>query len=80
VRETVPTPVEIPFSAETTRLFQYTAEEANGLQHQNIGIAHLLLGILRDERSLATSVLRPKGVRLHTVRDELVQLLNEEPL
>src|SRR5881275_1419191 len=67
-REKVSTSVEIPFSAETKRVLQFAAEEAE----------HLLHGILREERSVAASILMEKGMRLNTVREDIVQLLNEK--
>jgi ATP-dependent Clp protease ATP-binding subunit ClpC len=77
-REKVSTSVEIPFSAETKRVLQYAAEEADRLLHTYIGTEHLLLGILREERSVAASILYEKGMRLSSVRDDIVQLLNEK--
>src|SRR6266567_9393299 len=77
-REKVSTSVEIPFSAETKRVLQAAAEEADRLLHNYIGTEHLLLGILREERSVAASILMEKGMRLNSVRDDIVQLLNEK--
>src|SRR5438552_1474910 len=77
-REKGSTSVEIPFSAETKRVLQYAAEEADRLLHNYIGTEHLLLGILREERSVAASILMEKGMRLNTVREDIVQLLNEK--
>ena len=77
-REKVSTSVEIPFSAETKRVLQFAAEEADRLLHNYIGTEHLLLGILREERRVAASILMEKGMRLHTVREDIVQLLNEK--
>src|SRR6516225_6324977 len=77
-REKVSTSVEIPFSAETKRVLQCAAEEADRLLHNYIGTEHLLLGILREERSVAASVLLEKGMRLNSVREDIVQLLNEK--
>src|SRR6201989_1303648 len=77
-REKVSTSVEIPFSAETKRVLQFAAEEADRLLHNYIGTEHLLLGILREERSVAATILMEKGMRLHTVREDIVQLLNEK--
>ena len=53
LREKVSTSVDIPFATETKRALQYTAEEADRLLHTYIGTEHLLLGILREDRSLA---------------------------
>src|SRR4026209_2349031 len=77
-REKVSTSVQIPFSAETKRVLQFAAEEADRLLHNYIGTEHLLLGILREERSVAASILMEKGMRLNTVREDIVQLLNEK--
>src|SRR6266550_459913 len=66
-REKVSTSVELPFSPETKRVLQFAAEEADRLLHNYIGTEHLLLGILREE-----------GMRLNTVREDIVSLLNEK--
>ena len=77
-REKVSTSVEIPFSGESKRLLQFAAEEADRLLHNYIGTEHLLLGILREERSVAASILKEKGMRLNSVREHIVALLNEK--
>ena len=77
-REKVSTSVEIPFSTETKRVLQYSAEEADRLLHNYIGTEHLLLGILREDRSVGASILTELGMRLNTVREDIVQLLNEK--
>jgi len=77
-REKVSTSVEIPFSTETKRALQFAAEEADRLLHNYIGTEHLLLGLLREERSVAALILTEKGMRLSSVREDVVQLLNEK--
>ena len=77
-REKVSTSVEIPFSTETKRVLQFAADEADRLLHNYIGTEHLLLGILREERSVAASILMEKGMRLQSVRDDIAQLLSEK--
>ena len=77
-REKVSTSVEIPFSTETKRVLQFSAGEADRLLHNYIGTEHLLLGILREEHSAAAALLSEKGMRLNTVREDIVQLLNEK--
>src|SRR2546427_8022587 len=76
-QEKVATSVEIPFSAETKRVLEYTKDEANRLRHDYIGTEHLLLGLLHEEQSMAGSVLIGKGLRLDAVRDTLVEILNQ---
>jgi ATP-dependent Clp protease ATP-binding subunit ClpC len=77
-KEKVSTSVDIPFSPETKRVLQFSAEEADRLLHTYIGTEHLLLGLLREEQCVASSILYDKGMRLASVRDDIVQLLNEK--
>ena len=77
-RERVPTSVEMPFSSETKRVLQFAAEEADRLTHNDIGPEHLVLGILREEKSVAASILIAKGMRINTIRDDIVQLRREQ--
>src|ERR1700733_2140473 len=49
----VSTSVDLPLSQECKRVLEYGAEEAGRLQHKYIDTEHLLLGLLREERSFA---------------------------
>ena len=71
---------EIPLSSDARRVLQCAAEEADHLRHTDLGTPHLLLGLLRVEDSVAASSLAEKGMRLDKVRDDIVHLLNEEPI
>ena len=75
--ERVSTSVEIPFSAETKRVLQYAAAEADRLHHTHIGTEHLLLGVVREERSVAASILTRRGLTLERTRESIGTLLNE---
>jgi uncharacterized protein (TIGR03435 family) len=75
----VPPSVEIPFSPATKHVLSHAAEEADRLLDSDIGPEHLLLGLLREENSVAAVVLAAKGVRLDTVREWIVQLRNDPP-
>jgi uncharacterized protein (TIGR03435 family) len=80
-REKVPESAEIPFSASCERALQYAAEEADRLLHNYVGTEHLLLGLLREECSVAAEVLAARGVRIEAVREAIVELLSrgEQP-
>ncbi|HET9529516.1 MAG TPA: ATP-dependent Clp protease ATP-binding subunit, partial [Blastocatellia bacterium] len=41
------------------------------MQHRHIGTEHLLLGILREEKSGAAAILYDRGLRLHHIREDL---------
>lgn len=73
-KEKLSTSVEIPFGAGTKRALQFAAEEANALRHAHIGSEHLLLGLLREESSVAASTLASLGVRLSDVRAAVEKL------
>src|SRR5688500_13284730 len=77
LREKVSPYLEIPLSAETKRELQAAAEDADRLLHTCLGTEHVLLGILREERSDSAAILMEKGMRLHTVREDIVQRLND---
>jgi ATP-dependent Clp protease ATP-binding subunit ClpC len=69
--EKIPTSVEIPFSAETKRVLIYGAEEADHLRHADIGPEHLLLGLLREEGTIAHSILAKRALTVENVREAL---------
>src|ERR1700756_1539562 len=73
LRERIPTSVELPLAPETKRVLAYSHEESERLQHRHIGTEHLLLGLLREERSMAAQILFERGLRLAAVRDEIAR-------
>jgi ATP-dependent Clp protease ATP-binding subunit ClpC len=77
-REKVSTSVDIPLSAESKRVLGFAAEEAERMLHNYIGTEHVLLGLMREEKSVAAGILGEKGMRLSAVREDIVQLLNEK--
>ena len=68
----VATMIEIPFSDETKRVLESAAQEAAQMSHELIGPEHLLLGLLREERSIATSILGVGRLNLSTARHEAI--------
>ena len=76
-RERVPVTVEIPFSEETKRILNYTAEEAGRLGHSYIGTEHMLLALLCVPESIAGAILTGHGLRLPTAREAVVTMLAE---
>ncbi|HVF87429.1 MAG TPA: ATP-dependent Clp protease ATP-binding subunit, partial [Pyrinomonadaceae bacterium] len=58
---------------ETKRVLAFAHEESDRLQHRHIGTEHLLLGLLREERSMAAEILYERGLRLQAVRDEVAR-------
>jgi ATP-dependent Clp protease ATP-binding subunit ClpC len=79
VREKISTSVELPLSDESKRVLTYAAEEADRLMCNYIGTEHILLGLLREEKSLASEILYENGLRLSRVREELAGSSTERP-
>ncbi len=78
MREKVSTSVDLPLSQECKRVLAYAAEEAEHLSHKHIGTEHLLLGLLREEKSFAAEILHERGLRLSAIREELGRLQSEK--
>jgi ATP-dependent Clp protease ATP-binding subunit ClpC len=78
-REKFPVSLEIPFTGEVKRALQAAAEESDRLAHKHVGTEHLLLGLLREEQSVAASILAARGVGLNIARDTVARLSAELP-
>src|SRR3954454_16080083 len=78
LREKISTSVELPLAPETKHVLAYAHEESDRLQHRHIGTEHLLLGLLREERSMAAEILYERGLRLNAVRDEIARQTGHE--
>jgi ATP-dependent Clp protease ATP-binding subunit ClpC len=79
LREKISTSVELPLAPETKRVLQFAHEESDRLQHRHIGTEHLLLGLLREERSMAAEILYERGLRLAAVREEVARATGADP-
>ncbi len=73
MREKISTSVELPLAPETKRILAFAHEESDRLRHRHIGTEHLLLGLLREDRSMASELLYERGLRLNSVRDEIAR-------
>jgi ATP-dependent Clp protease ATP-binding subunit ClpA len=71
------TSADLPLSNECKRILAHCAEEAERLGQKHIGIEHLMLGILREEKSLAARILRERGVQLKTARAQVSDAKDE---
>jgi ATP-dependent Clp protease ATP-binding subunit ClpC len=78
LREKVSTSVDLPFSEESKRVLNCAAEESERLAHRHIGTEHILLGLMREEKSVAAEVLREHGLRPGMIREELNRNISEK--
>ncbi len=70
-------PVDLPLSNECKRVLDYASEEAHGFSRRHVGTEHLLLGLLREEKSLAAEILQERGLRVPNIREELQRMTQE---
>ncbi len=61
----------IPFSPRAKRIINTSSEEAKSLGQPFVGTEHILLAVLREERSVAGQVLKSAGVNYEKVLDYL---------
>jgi ATP-dependent Clp protease ATP-binding subunit ClpA len=66
---------EIGLTPRAKRAIEAAVTEARRRDHQSIGTAHLLLGLLEDEQNMASRTLVALGVDLAALRAEVVSLL-----
>jgi hypothetical protein len=78
VREPLDSSVMIPFSDLTSLVLRAAAAEADRLVHDRVGIAHVVLGLLRAQESVAASILRNSGIESGQVRQGLPGSLADE--
>jgi ATP-dependent Clp protease ATP-binding subunit ClpC len=71
LRERIPQSAELHLASETKRILFYANEESRQLKNRHIGPEHLLLGMVREENSIAAEILFHLGLRLQDVRDEI---------
>src|SRR5205085_4391261 len=73
LRDRIPQSSELHLSAATKRILFYANDESRQLKNRHIGPEHLLLGIVREEKSIAAEILFGYGLRLGDVRDAMMQ-------
>jgi ATP-dependent Clp protease ATP-binding subunit ClpA len=66
---------KLPQGPDTRQVIAYATDEARRLGHKYIGTEHLLLGLLREGHAAPARVLTQRGVRLETLREEILTIL-----
>src|SRR5580704_15273746 len=67
----ISTSVDLPLSEECKHILGYAAEESERTHSEHVEVDHLMLGVLREEKSLAAEILRKRGVTADQVRDKM---------
>ncbi len=69
---------EIPLNQEARSALNWAVDEARRMNHSYIGTEHILLGLIREERSIASQILQSLGVDLDVARQETIRILGGE--
>ena len=71
-------PSALGFSPESLHVLAWAKEEAAALAHRYLGTEHLVLGLLRDEKSKAGPFLRDQSASSERAREALRKILGGE--
>lgn len=69
---------QLPFTPRAKKVLELALEEASHLGHNYIGTEHILLGLIKEQDGKAAKVLQNLGVKLDTVREEVLDFLGAE--
>jgi len=78
MRDRISSQIDLPLSDGAKRALSFAAEESDLLGNRHIGTEHLLLGLLREENSIAAEVLYERGLRLSDIRKDLARQVYTE--
>ncbi|HEY4386064.1 MAG TPA: Clp protease N-terminal domain-containing protein [Ktedonobacteraceae bacterium] len=67
---------EIGLTPHARQVIEFAVDEARQLNHHYIGTEHLLLGLLREEESRGSDMLKNLGVSLQEARTKTLQIIN----
>jgi ATP-dependent Clp protease ATP-binding subunit ClpC len=74
--EEAPAGQMMPFTPRAKKVLELALREALSLGHNYIGTEHVLLGLVREEKSVGTRILFDFGVDAETVRSEVIRMLS----
>src|SRR5262245_40437994 len=77
VGKKISTSMDVLLSVECRNILGYAVDEAERLHHGQVGVEHLALGIMREEKCNAAEILRKHGLQLSVARAILAQTAGE---
>jgi ATP-dependent Clp protease ATP-binding subunit ClpC len=67
----------LPLTPRAKKVIEFAADEARRLNHNYLGTEHVLLGLLRETEGIAAHILLNFGLRLESLREEVLNLLGQ---
>ncbi len=80
VRDRIPQSAELHLSHETKKVLFYANEESRALKSRIVSPEHILMGLLREERSVAAEILIQFGLRIQDIRSEVARQAGERSI
>ena len=65
----------LPFTPRAKKVLENAASEARNMSHKYIGTEHLLLSLIKDSESSASTALTVAGLEYEQIKDEIKQVL-----
>jgi ATP-dependent Clp protease ATP-binding subunit ClpA len=75
--ESTSTPSEITITPRTKKVIDFAIDESDKLGHHDVRTEHLLLGLIRDDTSMACAILKSQGATLETIRQQVIAMLSD---
>lgn len=69
--------VDIPFTPRSKRVLELALEESQQLGHNYVSTEHLLLGLTKDEQSIAVQILVNLEIDFIDIRTQVMQMLSK---
>ncbi|MCI0691376.1 alanine racemase [candidate division KSB1 bacterium] len=69
----------IPFTKRAEKILKMSYAEAEACKADIIGTEHLLLALVKEKNGVAAQVLRSFGVRYEAIREEIENILHQNP-
>jgi ATP-dependent Clp protease ATP-binding subunit ClpC len=73
-------PTQLELTPRTKRVIELSVNEAKRLGHHYIGTEHLLLGLVRQDESVAMNILRKMGITPDQIRRETKRAIQQSPV
>jgi anthranilate phosphoribosyltransferase len=71
-------PTQLPFTPRAKKVLEYSIHEARELQHNYVGVEHLLLGLLREVDSPVTEAFANSNIAYADVREKIKAFLGRD--
>ena len=66
---------DLPYTSRAKKVLEEAVGEARDLRHSSVGTEHLLLGLLRERKSMAAQALVSHGITLEAARAEMLRIM-----